>query len=431
MTSYKVAVILFFVLSYIGIIAFSRKKTYFAGFGALVLIGFHGLLAAESASEWLHFIVSSINWNVLGIFIGTLLIADAFIESEVPALIAHALVSRSKNVGSAILAVCIMTSLLSAFIENVATVLIVAPIALAIAKKQRMSPVPFLIGLAVSSNLQGTATLIGDPPSMILAGYMGMNFNQFFVLNGKPGIFFAVQVGALISFAILYFFYRQYREPVVPTGKPVVRSWFPTAIILLMILLLAVSSVIDPTFSYFGGIICMALGLLCIPWFCGISRCSAGELLRRLDFDTALFLASIFILVGSLSEAGLMNDVALLVQRSLGENRFVIYTFFVWFSVLISAFVDNVPYITAMLPVARIVAENLTLSPYLFVFGLLIGSCLGGNVTPVGASANVVSVSILKREGYHVDFRQFARIGLPFTIGATAGGYLFLWLLWR
>jgi Na+/H+ antiporter NhaD/arsenite permease-like protein len=431
MTSYKVAVILFFVLSYTGIIAFSRKKTYFAGVGALILIGLHGLLIAESVSDLLHFIVRTINWNVLGIFLGTLLIADAFIESEVPALIAHALVSRSKNIGSAILAVCIMTSMLSAFIENVATVLIVAPIALAISKKQGISPVPFLIGLAVSSNLQGTATLIGDPPSMILAGYMGLNFNQFFVLNGKPGIFFAVQVGAVISFGILYLFYRQHRDPVIPTLKPTVRSWFPTAIILLMILLLAVSSVIDPNFSYFGGIICMTLGIICIPWLIRNKSRSVGELLMRLDFDTVIFLASIFILVGSLSEAGLMNDIALLVQRFLGDNRFVIYTFFVWFSVLISAFVDNVPYITAMLPVAKIIAENLGTSPYLFVFGLLVGACLGGNVTPVGASANVVSVSILKREGYHVNLGQFARIGLPFTIGATAGGYLFLWLIWR
>jgi len=431
MMSYKVTVILFFVLSYIGIISFSRKKTYFAGCGALLLIVAYGFFEARSASDVVLFVLHSINWNVLGIFLGTLLIADAFIESEVPALIAHALVSRSKNIGIAIFAVCIMTSLLSAFIENVATVLIVAPIALSITRKQNMSPVPFLIGLAVSSNLQGTATLIGDPPSMILAGYMGLNFNQFFVLNGKLGLFFAVQVGAVISFFILRLFFRQYRDPVLPSARPAVKSWFPMAVILLMILLLALSSLIDPNFSYLGGIICMALGVLCIPWFCTAVGLSGRELIKRLDFDTTIFLASIFILVGSLTESGLLNDTALLVQRFIGSDRFVIYTFFVWVSVIISAFVDNVPYITAMLPVARIISQNLGVSPYLFVFGLLIGSCLGGNITPVGASANVVSVSILKREGYHVTLKEFARIGLPFTIGATLGSYLFVWFLWR
>jgi Na+/H+ antiporter NhaD/arsenite permease-like protein len=284
--------------------------------------------------------------------------------------------------------------------------------------------------MAVSSNLQGTATLIGDPPSMILAGYMGLNFNQFFVLDGKLGIFFAVQVGAVISFAILHLFFRHYRDPIVPSQRPEVKSWFPSLIILMMIMLLAISSTIDPDFSYFGGIICMALGVLCIPWLLKIRSSAFGALLRRLDFETTIFLGSIFILVGSLTEAGLIDDAASLVGRLLGGNPFVIYTFFVWFSVLVSAFVDNVPYITAMLPVVRIIAENLSTSPYLFVFGLLIGSCLGGNITPVGASANVVSVSILKREGYHVGLKEFARIGLPFTIGATLGSYVFVWFLW-
>jgi Na+/H+ antiporter NhaD/arsenite permease-like protein len=371
-----------------------------------------------------------VNWNVLGIFLGTLLIAEAFIDSEVPALVAHVLVNRSKNVGMAVFSVCVMTSLLSAFIENVATVLIVAPIALAIARKQGISPVPFMVGLAVSSNLQGTATLIGDPPSMILAGYMGLNFNQFFALDGRPGIFFAVQVGAVISFGILYLFYRKYKDPIIPSTKPAVKSWFPSVVIVLMVLLLAASSFLDPGFSHYGGIICMVLGMICIPWFYLVEKSSTRDIIRKLDMDTIFFLASIFILVGSITDAGLMDDVAAFVQRFLGENPFIIYTFFVWFSVLISAFVDNVPYITAMLPVTQIISQNLGVSPYLVVFGLLIGSCLGGNITHVGAAANVVAVSILRREGYSIGLKEFARIGLPFTIGATLGSYLFVWLLW-
>ena len=428
--SYKALVIILFSLSYGGIVIFSRKKTYVAGAGALLLMLGHALIRAESFANWTQFVFHAINWNVIGIFIGTLLIAEAFIDSEVPALVAHILVNRSRNVGMAVISVCIMTSLLSAFIENVATVLIVAPIALAIAKKQDISPVPFIVGLAVSSNLQGTATLIGDPPSMILAGYMGLNFNQFFVLNGSPGIFFAVQVGAIISFGILYLFYKKFREPIIPSVKPRVKSWFPSVVIVLMILLLAISSFIDPGFSHYGGIICMLLGIICIPWFCTVGKCSGRDLLKKLDTDTVLFLASIFILVGSLTEAGLMNDIAAFVQKFLGDDPFVVYTFFVWFSVLVSAFVDNVPYITAMLPVTQIISQNLSVSPYLVVFGLLIGSCLGGNITHVGASANVVAVSILRREGYHVGLREFARIGLPFTVGATVGSYLFVWLLW-
>jgi Na+/H+ antiporter NhaD/arsenite permease-like protein len=198
-----------------------------------------------------------------------------------------------------------------------------------------------------------------------------------------------------------------------------------------MILLLALSSLVDPDFSFLGGIICLALGILCIPWLCRTRGIGVWRLIRRLDFETALFLASIFVLVGSLAEAGLMDDIALMVQKFLGSDRFLIYTFFVWFSVLMSAFIDNVPYITTMLPVTRIISQNLGASPYLLSFGLLIGSCLGGNITPVGAAANVVSVSMLKREGHHVSFTEFARIGLPFALSATFGSYLFVWFLWR
>jgi len=428
--SYKLVVLIIFLLSYTGIVACSRKKSYFAGAGALLLVILHGIVNRGGLPGLLAFIVRSVNWNVLGIFLGTLLIAEAFIDSNVPALVAHYLVSRARNVGMAVLYVCMMTSFLSAFIENVATVLIVAPIALEIAKKEKISPVPFLIGLAVSANLQGTATLIGDPPSMILAGYMGFTFNQFFVLDGKLGIFFAVQVGAIISFLVLALFYRQYRAPVSSEVRPGIQSLFPTIIVILMIVLLAFSSFIDPEFSYLGGIICMVLGIVSAVWFTVNGGYNAREVIRRIDFDTIIFLSSIFILVGSLTEARLMEDMASLLLRLIGDNTFMVYTFLVWFSVLVSGFVDNVPYITAMIPVTKIISTNLGLPPYLFVFGLLIGACLGGNITHVGASANIVSVSILKKEGYHIGLKEFSRIGLPFTIAATIGSYVFVWLLW-
>jgi Na+/H+ antiporter NhaD/arsenite permease-like protein len=429
--SYKIIVLSVFILSYIGIIVFTRQKSYFAGIGAFLIILFTGLFNTNSASEISGFIVRSINWNVLGIFIGTLLIAEAFIDSRVPALLAHFLISKSKNIGMAILLICMMASILSAFVENVATVLIVAPIALAIAKKQKISPVPFLIGIAISSNLQGTATLIGDPPSMILAGYMGLNFNQFFFLQGKLGIFFAVQVGAVVSFFVLHCFFRKYKNPTFK-GKPEeISSWFPTVLILLMIVLLAISSFVDPNFSYLGGIICMVLGAVAILWFIFRRKLNREQLLKKIDFDTLIFLASIFILVGGLLQAGAMNDIAALVLRYIGEDTFLIYNFIVWFSIFISAFVDNVPYITAMIPVVKLISAQLAVQPYLLVFGLLVGSCLGGNITPVGAAANVVSVSILKKQGYIVGIKEFGKIGLPFTIVATAASSIFVWFIWR
>ena len=430
-SDYKLLTLIFFTLSYTGIVFFSRRKSYFAGIGAIIT----AILIIVYTSKWdsnpLIYLLHSINWNVLGIFLGTLIIADAFIESKVPALIAHHLVSRSKNVGTAILYICIMASLISAFVENIATVLIVAPIALEIADRQKISPVPFLIGIAISSNLQGTATLIGDPPSMILAGYMKITFNQFFVLKGKPGIFFAVQIGAVASFFILYLFYRRYKGGVYESEKEKVISWFPSILIIIMIFLLAISSLIDPEFSYLSGAISMFLGIIASFWFVFRLKVSKKEFFKKIDFDTLIFLASIFILVGGLKRAGIMDDIADIAVRELGTNIFLIYTIIVWGSVLVSAFIDNVPYITAMIPAISLMAQRLSISPYLFVFGLLIGSCLGGNITHVGASANVVSVSILKRRGYNIGLKEFSKIGLPFTIAATAASYIFVWLIWR
>jgi len=428
---YKILVSVTFLLSYIGIMISYRKKSYFAGAGALLIIVFTAIFKSKSHTDVFKFILYSINWNVLGIFLGSLLIAEAFIESRVPVLIANYLVSYSKNVGMAIFYISIMSSLISAFVENVATVLIVAPIALAIAEKQKISPVPFLIGIAISSNLQGTATLIGDPPSMILAGYMGLNFNQFFILDGKLGIFFAVQVGAVVSFLILYLFYKKYKSPTVKAGREEIKSWFPTILIVLMIVLLAGSSFVDPNFSYLSGVICLILGFIACIWFLFLENYNAKMLIKKMDFDTIIFLSSIFILVGGLIKAGIMEDIASLVLKYVGRDVFLVYTFIVWFSVFISAFVDNVPYITAMIPVAEILALKLALTPYLLVFGLLIGSCLGGNITPIGASANIVSVSILKRKGYNIGIKEFSKMGFPFTIGATLASYVFVWYLWR
>lgn len=154
------------------------------------------------------------------------------------------------------------------------------------------------------------------------------------------------------------------------------------------------------------------------------------ELIRRYDWETTFFLAGIFVLVGALSEVGLINDLARKIGSITGPDPFLNYTLIVWFSVVVSAFIDNVPYITAMLPVMDILGNSLNISPYLLAYGLLIGSCLGGNITSIGASANIVSVGILRREGHPVSFWGFAKIGLPFTIAATSAGYLFLLLVW-
>lgn len=153
--------------------------------------------------------------------------------------------------------------------------------------------------------------------------------------------------------------------------------------------------------------------------------------MRGLDWDTIFFLVGIFVVVGSITEAGLLEDLAAVLSRIIGGDDLLGFVVIVVFSVLVSGFVDNVPYIIAMLPVADMLAKSLGLAPELFMFGLLIGSCLGGNLTPFGASANIVAVGILKKEGRKVDFLDWTRICLPFTVLTTAASALFVHFLWR
>lgn len=420
--SSKLLTLIIFLVVYLYLIFFKRYRAFGVWAGVL-LLRFIGVVGAKMVLE-------EINWNVLGIFAGTLIIAELFIHSKVPIRLTDCLVERSKTVGIALLWICILTSLISAFVENVATVLIVAPLALELAKRMKVSPVPFLIGIAISSNLQGTATLIGDPPSMILAGYERMTFNDFFLYKGSPSIFFAVELGAITSMLFLYLFYRRNKETVPPIPLEKVKSWIPTILLISMIIALAISSVLDPKFTYLGGIVCLGFGGVGLIWQWTKERAVSKKVISGYDWETTLFLAGIFVLIGALKRVGVIEEMANLIKSFTGSSPFWNFTVIVWFSVLFSAFIDNVPYITAMIPVCHLLADSLSLPPTLFVFGLLIGSCLGGNITPIGASANITAVGMAKRRGYQVGFIQFARIGLPFTIIATFTGYLFVWFVW-
>ena len=392
-------------------------------------------------------IFTIINWNVLGIFWGTLVLAQLFSLSGVPAYLANILVVKARYVNWAILSVCLVAGAISVFVENVATVLIVAPIALVIAQKLKVSPVPFLIGIAISSNLQGAATLVGDPPSIILAGFSGMNFNDFFFLSGRPSIFFAIELGALASLGVLYFVFRRNKERVGIVEKVRVTTWTPAFLLGFMILSLVGASFLGTSINHrlsvnLSGIICVVFGFIGLMWHeltgLGVRESKEGKLgstlfhdIRILDWETFFFLAGIFLIVGSLTKMGIIDDLASLFIRFAGDSRLMAYLAIVWGSVFFSAFVDNVPYVLAMLPVVRSLALGMGMNPSLLYFGLLIGASVGGNITPIGASANLVTCGMLKKHNYTVNFIQFVRIGLPFTFFAVLASSTFIWLVWK
>lgn len=419
---YSTIAVIIFILAYVLFIVLPARRMPVAVSGALVLV-VTGVMSPYEAAQ-------AINWNVMGIFVGTLAVADVFMESRMPAFIAEAIINKARSTAWAVLLICVMTGVISAFVENVATVLIVAPIALSLSKKLKISPVNMMIAIAISSNLQGTATLIGDPPSMLLGGYAKMTFMDFFFYQGRPSIFFAVELGALASFAVLYLFFRRLKqkEELLRTEK--VLSLFPTFLLAGLIVLLALSSFFDKEFSYAAGVLCMIAGILAVLWRKFIFKGGVRATLKALDWDTTFFLAGVFVLVGAMTHTGWIDRTAEFLSSLVGSNVFLGYTLLVFVAVFVSAFVDNVPFLAAMLPVAMSMAARLGIQPSLFLFGLLIGASLGGNITPIGASANIVACGLLKKEGYKVSFGQFAKIGLPFTLAAVAAAYVFVWLIW-
>jgi Na+/H+ antiporter NhaD/arsenite permease-like protein len=415
------------ILMYVFIVIFPGKKSFSSLGAAAVLL----ILRVVSVS---HAVFELVDWNVLMIFVGSLVIAELFIYSRVPAVIAGGIISRSANAGLAIVAILVMTGIISAFVENVATVLVMAPIALALSEKLDMDPTYFMVSLAVMANLQGTATLIGDPPSMIFATFANYGFNDFFIYQGKPSIFFAVQMGMLVGTFFLYRFFMKKGGQKALVERETPLSLVPSVFLMLMILGLASVSFVYGGISLASGLIVVGLALCGLFWYKCVCRQSAKNVLRLikdLDWDTACFLIGIFIVVGCVSEAGLLDDFSAFLSRLIGENIFLGFFLIVGVSTLISGFVDNVPYIIVMLPVASRLSASLGLAPELYLFGLLIGSCMGGNLTPFGASANVVSVGILKKQGRETSFVKWLTIGLPFTILTTAFSAVFLWFVWR
>lgn len=426
------------VLMYVLVIAFQDKKVLFTSAAAVLLLVlgtvFPGTIffGTRRADAFLHALSSLVNWNVLLIYVGSMAIAALFIYSKVPSRIADSIIEKSPSTGIAIVLILAMTGIISIFVENVATVLVMAPIALALCKKLKLNPTNFLLGLAVMSNLEGTATLVGDPPSMIFASYAGYTFNDFFVHDGKISIFFFIQFGLVVGCVFFYLFFRNEKEK-IRAEKTEIVSAFPAALLLAMIFGLAAISFLKIDLPFFSGAFVFFLGAVGIVWFVAAQKKSCGEawkMLRELDWETIFFLIGIFVVVGSLSESGLLFDFAQFLRGVIGGSRFAGFMLILLVSIILSGFIDNVPYIIVMLPVADSLARSIGASGELFMFALLIGSCLGGNLTPYGASANVAAMGILKKEGYPMNFGGWLKLGAPFTLLTTAAAAAALWAIW-
>lgn len=419
----KLVVLIIFIVTYLALLFFPNIRAFIAISSAFVFV----MIGALPVDK----IFYTVNWNVIMMIAGTMGTVYLFIESKMPALMADVIIEKTPNVKWAVISLSLFAGIISAFVDNVATVLMVAPIALDISKKLKISPVSSVIAIAIASNLQGAATLVGDATSILLGGYAGMDFMDFFFFQGKVGMFWIVQLGAIASTLVLFFIFRKDNQPIHITERAVVTDYFPSILLSGTVIMLILVSFFPDKPEFINGYICMAFLVVgVIREFIKTRDASIFmRVFREIDFITLLLLTGLFIVIGSITEVGIVNDIGNLFV-SISDNTFIIYTLIVWSSVILSAFIDNIPYIATMLPVVSAISVAMNVDPNLFYFGLLTGATLGGNLTPIGASANITGLGILRKEGYDVKASQFMKMSVPFTLAAVTTGYILVWLIW-
>jgi len=318
----------------------------------------------------------------------------------------------------------LVTAVISAFLDNVTTVLIMVPMVIEITRGVGLNPKIYIITQAMVSNVGGTATLIGDPPNVIIGSKVGLTFNQF-------AAYLALPVIASLT-GVLFYCWLTNRERFRPIDTNL-EKLFSVQLLLEKIQYDFLSIPIDKTFLFksLGGIT-VALLLFVTQTITGltpgvtalsvamilfvITSVDVEEMLREIDWSTLLFFSGLFMLVGILEEKGVIEWIARTIFLRIGHNPYAMVLTVLWVSGIVSGLIDNIPFTITMIPIVRLMLESQSVPHNLLWWALSLGACLGGNFTMIGASANIVSCGIAKKYGYAITFFEYMRTSSIATI---------------
>ena len=387
-------------------------RTKVALIGAAIVVLFAGSQFDQEAA------IEAVDFNTIGLLAGMMILVYLTQQTGVYDYIAirAGQISRGDPF-LVVLSLAGTTALLSAFLDNLTTILLIVPITFLLADALDIDPIPLVVIEVIASNIGGTATLIGDPPNIIIAGATDLSFNQFLV-NLAPIVVvtFAVVIG------VLYLFYRR-RLQIEEKNRALVmeldakasirdsaelRRTGPVLVLTVLAFFAHQALHIEPATVALTG---AAVGLL-------VTRISLEEALSKIEWPTLFFFVALFVMVGALEATGAIGEIAEGVKDLTGGDRTAELFGILWTGAIGSAIVDNIPFTTAMIPVVKELLGERTDDAYWWALSL--GACFGGNATIIAAAANVAAAGLTERAGHPIGFVSFLRIGIPATLISLA-----------
>jgi len=415
--------IIIFLVAYFFIATEKMEKSIAALLGAVAVIAFK-LITFEDAMH-------AIDLNVIFLLIGMMTCVGILAETGFFEWVAIFVAKKMKGDAVKILiAMLSVTMVFSALLDNVTTIILLAPVTILITQLLEVPTLPFLILEAIASNIGGTATLIGDPPNIIIGSIAKLSFNDF-LFHLSPGVFI-IAVVFIISSVILM---RKHLHVPEHIKERINRSYPKLAIrdagnmkkSLFVFVLVFIGFLVHHKFEIEPGI--MALAGMCIMLV--LCRSHTENMLKAVEWDAILFFIGLFIMIGALEEQGVIGELAKLMLQLCGDNMLFTALIVLCGSAFFSAILDNIPFVIAMTPLVQKLIENSggkVTGVHPLFWALALGACLGGNGTVIGASANVVASKIGSRNGYPITFFSFLKYGVPFTIQSIIIAAVYIWL---
>ncbi|MEV4701931.1 ArsB/NhaD family transporter [Actinoplanes sp. NPDC049316] len=398
-----------------------------------VALGGAAVMLAVGATDAEHAFFSEeagIDWNVVFLLLGMMLIVGVLKRTGLFEYVAIWAAKKARGRPFPIMVILIVvTGVVSAALDNVTTVLLVAPVTLLVCDRLGVPPIPFLIAEVLASNIGGTATLVGDPPNIIIASRSGLSFNAFLSVLAP----FVLVVLVVLVLLCRFMFRQAFRydaeraaqvmalreRDAIREPRLVVLSLSVLAVVLAAFTLHTVLGLEPSVVALLGGLLLLAL-----------SRLDPAEVARDVEWPTLIFFAGLFVMVGGLVATGVIDELARAATDAVGDRMWPATMLLLWASAGLSAIVDNIPYVATMSPIVAEMVDAAGGNDHAQVlwWALALGADLGGNATAVGASANVVVLGIAERAGHKITFWGFTKYGLIVTVISVALAVPYLWL---